>query len=138
MTIGSGIAHMGILFYDCPSITSVTSLATTPPVCDRYQSSHTYYYNFDNVVYEQATLYVPIGSLETYQSQPEWSYFQDIRALGDADGDGKVGIADVVRLIDYLLSGSGNGFDRGAADVDGDGSITIGDVTKLIDTLLHQ
>lgn len=140
VTIGSGIAYMGVMFYYCPSITSVTCLGTIPPVYVRYQNSqtHQYVYNFDDAVYEQATLYVPIGSLETYQTQAEWSFFQNIRALGDADGDGMVGIADVTNLIDYLLSGSGNGLDRGAADVDGDGVVGIADVTELIDTLLNQ
>lgn len=140
VTIGSGIAYMGVLFIDCPSITSVTCLGTIPPVYDSYYNSqtHEYVYNFDNAVYEQATLYVPIGSLEVYQSQREWSFFQDIRPLGDADGDGLLTIGDVTNLIDYLLSGSGNGLDRGAADVDGDGVVGIADVTELIDTLLNQ
>lgn len=140
VTIGSGIAYMGVLFYDCPSITSVTCLGTIPPVYIRYQNSQTkeYVYNFDNVVYDQATLYVPASSREAYQSQAEWAFFQDIRALGDADGDGTVDISDVVGLIDYLLWGIGNGFDMGAADVNGDGKVDIADVTTLIDNLLNR
>ena len=140
VTIGSGIVRMGMLFYDCPSITCVTCLGTVPPAYDSYYNSQTHesVYNFDNAVYDQATLYVPVGSLEEYQSKREWSFFQDIRPLGDADGDGIVGVADVTRIIDYLQSGSGNGFDIGAADTDGDGNVTIGDVTKLIDAILTQ
>ena len=95
-------------------------------------------YNFDDTVYEQATLYVPVGSLEAYHNTVDWSFFQDIRPLGDGDGDGVVGITDVTRLIDYLLSENGNGLDLGALDVDGDGRVNIADVTKLIDTLLTQ
>ena len=140
VTIGSGIARMGVMFNDCPKITSVTCLRTAPPGYVSYYNSQTHesVYNFDNAVYTQATLYVPVGSLEEYQSKREWSFFQDIRPLGDADGDGIVGVADVTRIIDYIQSGSGNGFDIGAADTDGDGNVTIGDVTKLIDAILTQ
>ena len=139
VTIGSGIAYMGGMFYKCPNITSVTCLATTPPLCDAFMNSETKQrvYNFDDVVYGQATLYVPVGSLEAYQTHRDWKDFQDIRALGDADGDGAVGIADVTELIDYLLAG-GNGLDMGAADVDGDGKVSIADVTELIDILLNR
>ena len=139
VTIGSGIARMGVMFNDCPKITSVTCLRTAPPGYVSYYNSQTHesVYNFDNAVYTQATLYVPVGSLEEYQSKREWSFFQDIRPLGDADGDGIVGVADVTRIIDYIQSGSGNGFDIGAADTDGDGNVTIGDVTKLIDAILN-
>ena len=56
--------------------------------------------------------------------------------LGDIDGDGRVGIADVVELIDLLLGGNVTAADYPAADVDGDGKITVADVTDLIDALL--
>lgn len=142
VTIGSGIAYMGAMFWKCPNITSVTCLATTPPRLDRLaqyvDGVRVYVYNFDDVVFNQATLYVPAGSLEAYQTTIDWSFFQDIRPLGDADADGVVGIGDVNRLIDYLVSDNVNGFDMGAADIDGDGKISIGDVTKFIDTVLHQ
>lgn len=56
--------------------------------------------------------------------------------IGDVDGDGKVGIADVADLIDMLLSGSASVESCPAADVDGDGRISIADVSDLIDMLL--
>ena len=125
-----------------PQHHSVTCLATTPPRLDRFVQNvdgvRVNVYNFDDTVYEQATLYVPVGSLEAYHNTVDWSFFQDIRPLGDGDGDGVVGITDVTRLIDYLLSENGNGLDLGALDVDGDGRVNIADVTKLIDTLLTQ
>ncbi len=140
VTIGSGIAYMGVMFWKCPNITSVTCLGTVPPGYDIYYSpqNHENVYNFDDVVYGQATLYVPISALDAYKTAAYWKNFQDIRPLGDADGDGIVGVADVTRIIDYIQSGSGNGFDIGAADTDGDGNVTIGDVTKLIDAILNQ
>jgi hypothetical protein len=47
-----------------------------------------------------------------------------------------VSIADVTKLIDYLLGNESQPFNRDAADVNGDSGITIADVTRLIDNLL--
>ena len=57
---------------------------------------------------------------------------------GDVDMDGSVGIADVTALIDYILSGNGEGIDLVAADCDLDGTVGIADVTALIDYILTQ
>lgn len=56
---------------------------------------------------------------------------------GDVDGDGSVGIGDVVALIDYLLNDGAISINLLAADMDGDGNITIGDVSDLDDMLLQ-
>ena len=55
---------------------------------------------------------------------------------GDVDGSGKVNIADVTELIDYLLSGDVSTINLMNADVDGDGNVGIADVTELIDMIL--
>ena len=56
--------------------------------------------------------------------------------LGDVNGDGIVNIADVTKLIDYLLGTTSSPINISAADVHGDGVINIADVTALIDLLL--
>ena len=56
--------------------------------------------------------------------------------LGDVNMDGKVNIADVTALIDYLLSGDDSVIDLTAANVNEDNSVDISDVTHLIDMLL--
>ena len=65
-------------------------------------------------------------------------YFTDKNAglLGDVDGNGNVGIADVTLLIDYLLTGNSTGVHLDVSNVDGDGVIGIGDVTAIIDYIL--
>ncbi len=134
-----------MLFWECPNITSVTCLATTPPRCINVQTldengNRVYNYNFNPKVLEQATLFVPTASLEVYQMASYWKNFQHIEAIpeitGDVDGDSKITIADVTGLIDMLLTGATSVTDCPAADVDGDGQITIADVTTLIDMLL--
>ncbi|MBR3728618.1 MAG: chitobiase/beta-hexosaminidase C-terminal domain-containing protein [Muribaculaceae bacterium] len=58
--------------------------------------------------------------------------------LGDVNDDGIVNIADVTKLIDYLLGNSATPFNRNNADVKQDGNIDIADVTSLIDMLLNN
>ena len=121
-------------FSSITGITSVTCLATTPPDSGSY---------FTDAVYQNATLYVPMRSLELYKTAEGWCNFQHIEGIdtgdehgpmGDVNHDGDVTIADVTALIDMLL-GSGDGCDV-CADVDGDSDVTINDVTALIDRLL--
>ena len=57
---------------------------------------------------------------------------------GDVNKDGAVNIADVTRLIDYLLSQDATGIDLDAANCNQDEEVNIADVTKLIDYLLSQ
>jgi len=56
--------------------------------------------------------------------------------LGDVNGDGNVGIADVTAMIDYILSGDATGINQDAADVNRDGTVGIADVTIIIDYIL--
>ena len=116
-------------------ITKVTCLAVTPPNSGEY---------FTTTVYENATLYVPMRSLDLYMNALGWSNFQHIEGIdtgdehsliGDVNHDGAVGIGDVTALIDYLLDNN-NEVCTICADVNGDTLITIADVTTLIDILL--
>ena len=53
---------------------------------------------------------------------------------GDVDHDGKLSIADVTTLINYLLGGDNA---PAEADVNADGTVNIADVTELITILLR-
>ena len=123
-------------FSSITGITRVTCLAVTPPVSGSY---------FADAVYQNATLQVPMRSLELYQTAEGWSKFQHIEGIdtgddpalrGDVNGDESVNIADVTALIDYLLSGDASGINLEAADCKQDASVNIADVTALIDYLL--
>ena len=57
------------------------------------------------------------------------------RLVGDVDGDGQVGIADVTMITDVLLSHAETASSM-VCDVDGDGAVTISDVTWLIDMIM--
>lgn len=124
-------------FSGITGITQVTCLATTPPNSGGY---------FADAVYENATLYVPMPSLELYKNAEGWSRFQHIEGIdtgddpgliGDVNNDGEVTIADVTTLIDYLLDNSYE-INTACADLNGDTQISIADVTALIDQLLSS
>ena len=55
---------------------------------------------------------------------------------GDVNSDGEVSIADVAKLIDYLLTDDVSMINMGNADVNKDGQVDIADVASLIDVLL--
>ena len=139
----------GFAFKGCTSLTSFTCLATTPPELLEQSTSGWYGQFLDTSgqgfgsFCDQATLYVPASAVETYKNADYWGGFFNIVGIadenpikGDVDGDGKVGIADVVTLIDLILSRDFTGVDLETTDVDGDGQITIADVTALIDMIL--
>lgn len=85
---------------------------------------------------------------QTSGSSSEYCFIDDIEIcyeatwepefiLGDVNDDGQVNIADVTRLIDYLLGVDNTVINSNAADVKTDGEINIADVTALIDKLLN-
>ena len=126
-------------FSGITGITKVTCLATTPPECTGENGNY-----FTDEVYQNATLYVPMRSLNLYQNAAVWCNFQHIEGIdtgdeehiiGDVNHDGLVLINDVTALIDYLLDDSIE-ICTTCADVNGDTNVTIADVTALIDRLL--
>jgi len=123
-------------FNRCTALTSITCMGVEPAQTvssSCFQSS-----------YHTATLYVPEEALDAYKSTEYWSWFEFIEPIqeaeilvGDVNDDGNVDISDVVVLIDYLLSGTGD-INLDNADVAADGVIGIQDVTSLIDLILTK
>ncbi len=114
-------------------IDSVISYAVVPPTI----TEKCFYMSLIST-YDRAILCVPKGSLQAYQEAEGWKEFLHIVEMeeealrGDVDGDGIVGIADVVALIDVILAGGNNS----VCDIDGDQIVGIADVVFLIDYLL--
>jgi hypothetical protein len=53
---------------------------------------------------------------------------------GDVNKDGSVTMADVIKILSYILGENPDGFDVTAADLNGDGKVTITDASILIVT----
>ncbi len=79
--IPNTVTEIGDGAFLCPRLTSVTSLATTPPTC----YSSTYSSSFASDVTSQATLYVPFKSLSAYQNANNWKDFYRIVGIQQID-----------------------------------------------------
>ena len=71
VTIGSSVATIGnYAFYDCSSLTSVYCKSNVPPVLSGYS------FPFNSPYYNSLyTIYVPCGSVNTYQNNVAWHYY---------------------------------------------------------------
>ena len=123
-------------FSSITGITRVTCLATLPPTSGEY---------FADAVYQNATLYVPMRSVNRYMNAVGWCNFQHIEGidtgddflLGDVNSDGQVNVTDVTLLISYMISDNGD-IDLLAADINEDEQINVTDVTSLINMLINS
>ena len=77
----------------------------------------------------------------------DWTIFDDIRlhylgplTLGDVNGDGNIGIADVTALVNIILGKTltPSATQQLAADVNGDTLVNIADVTALVNIILGK
>jgi hypothetical protein len=132
------------VFNDCGLLTSVTSLASTPPVCSGAL------FNANNY-YVQATLHVLPASLAAYQSATYWKDFSQILGdvstdLADVNGDGEISIADANNVIEVIVNGPGSGGhsrvpgdgETNMADVNSDGEINIADYNAVINAIIRR
>ncbi|MCL2028290.1 MAG: leucine-rich repeat protein, partial [Bacteroidales bacterium] len=76
LTIGSSVTEIGDnAFSGCTGLTSVTSLAETPPTLGTTV--------FNNVDMTACCLYVPTSSVDLYGSAPQWSAFTCVNPDGE-------------------------------------------------------
>ena len=78
VVIGSSVYYIGEqAFGACPSLTSITCYATTPP-----SQTNAYAFGGENSsLYNNATLYVPAGSISAYKSANVWKNFTNIKMI---------------------------------------------------------
>lgn len=67
-------------FYDCFNLTEIYSYCTSPMSIDERAFKNSGYSNND-VIYQTATLYVPIGTKTIYQTTDGWKKFKNIVEL---------------------------------------------------------
>lgn len=56
---------------------------------------------------------------------------------GDANGDGKVSIADVIAIISHILGEPPSDFNKTAADINSDGEVTVADAIQLFSIIIQ-
>ena len=91
-----------------------------------------------------ATLYVPKGCKEKYETTSGWKLFKNIVEMsdepeqttqGDVNGDGSVNGTDLVALANIIL---GKQSETAAADVNGDGAVNGTDIVALCNIILGR
>lgn len=129
--IPAGVTKMGSdAFYNCNNLKAVYASPATPP---------SVYYPFSYTTYENATLYVPAGAKEAYQTADYWKEFTNIVEMnffatnGDLNGDESTDVSDLTLLVNIIL---GNSSTTDAADLNDDGSVDVSDLTKLVSIIL--
>ena len=133
LTIGARVDSIGDkAFIACTNLNEVICRATVPPVAVNVMW-------FSNATCSNAVLKVPKAAVEAYKKAAEWKRFSQIvgvdlhDVIGDVNGDGEIGIADVNALVSLILT---DGAAPASGDVNGDGEISVADVNALIDLIL--
>ena len=132
-TIGTGA------FYRCKAIKSVTCLGTVPP------EAKSDAFGLSSI--DQAVLYVPAQYVDAYRQTEPWNLFGRIEAmgeptpdfvLGDANGDGKVTVADYIAIAHHIMGNTPEGFNEKTADANGDGKINVADYVAVAHMIMNE
>ncbi len=126
-SIGSGA------FYGCTNLRSIYSKILAPENVS-YGTSI-----FNGVSINYCKVYVPVGTLDSYQFTAPWNNFLNIIeydygpefVMGDANGDGTIDVADYVDVASYILEQDPQPFNFAAADLDEDNTIDVGDLVGV-------
>lgn len=57
---------------------------------------------------------------------------------GDANGDGKVNVTDIVEIVSYIMGKPSNRFVFTAADVTGDGDVNVTDIVSVVNIIMSN
>ena len=151
VNIPYGVTGIGTYaFYGCKRLTSVNLPSSLTSIssyafqsCTGLRSIKSYIRNVFNTgknpfsSSSNATLYVPQGLVEVYQSTPDWNkltFIEEMTMNPDVDGDGSANINDVVRLISKILDSSS--YEDYSFDINNDEQINISDVVTLINIIM--
>ncbi|MBQ7547744.1 MAG: RICIN domain-containing protein [Clostridia bacterium] len=69
--------------------------------------------------------------VDTTENQTLYAKWEKVFVIGDADGDGDIGLKDVVQISRYLAGGWDVTIDEAAADVNKDGVVNLKDAVLL-------
>jgi len=83
-------------------------------------------YDHDYLFLEDEDYYLDLG----------WNPYAGI-LLGDANGDGEIGMPDVMFIVNYILGTPDASFNTGAADANQDGEVGMPDVMFIVNYILN-
>jgi len=116
-------------FSYCSGISYIYNYASTPQ-----EISETSFFEFS------ATLHVLKAHKDVYKKAPYWQNFNiidDLILRGDTNGDGEVGMPDVMFIVNYILGTPDASFNTEAADANLDGEVGMPDVMFIVNKILN-
>ena len=144
LSLPSTLTEIGnYAFGTCENLTSVTALTEKPfTISDNVFGISTWVGDVETITPPTATLYVPAGTKQQYASTDGWSIFQTIEEMeptviaGDANGDMKVNVSDIVEIVNDILGKPSAKYNRTAADVNGDGQVNVTDIVNVVNIIM--
>ena len=125
----SVIAIRGYAFFECDNLSIVVSKIENP-----FSISNSVY---TKTIYDNATLYVPSGTIEKYKATEGWKDFVFIEELPDnpydLNGDTKISTADIQVIINDMKKPA-DAQDM-KYDLNGDGKISTADIQVIINEM---
>lgn len=84
-----------------------------------------------------ASLYVPVESVNEYINSNSWNTFKMIKGYpdGDVNQDGETDVVDVVDIARYVVSTPRNVFDENLADMNYDDNVNVADAVVLVNEI---
>ena len=134
VTIGKNVTSIGTRAFYCPNLTTVISyIEELFEINGKSSTSSPFHQNtFDN-----ATLYVPAGTMEKYKATYGWKDFAHIEILPnspyDLNGDGKISAGDIQIIINEMKKPQPS--QSMGYDLNGDGKISTADIQVVINEM---
>ena len=134
VSLPSTTTSIGVdVFYKCNNLTSITVGMQNPITIDQDVFSNR----------TNATLYVPSGCIDAYKSATYWNEFKEIKETpayvsGDANGDGKINVADYIAIAHHVMGKTPVSFNEKAADVNGDGKVNVADYIAVAHIVMNS
>ena len=135
LLLPSNIEYIGPWAFDKSNLTDISLFSIIPPVA--------FDMSFSETNYQNATLYVPYGSLERYRTAEGWKNFVNIQEMdpettikGDANGDGVVNAADIVAVVNYIIGNPSMDFVYENVDINDDHALNAADIVLIVNKIM--
>ena len=80
----------------------------------------------------------PVPFLEGEAGNDDGFTAQSVFAKGDANGDGKINVADIVEMVNYITGKPSTSFLFGPADVNSDKAVNTTDIELTLNTIMSK